>query len=86
MSRIEIGGTKGRGLTNSVQQVHTDFEAAVAAIKAVPYDLMDVGKKQFDDDFYEFRCTIKNLEVGLPRCCIVTCCRRPVCGVTVVVC
>jgi dynein heavy chain, axonemal len=45
-----------------VQQVHGDFETAVATIKAVPYDLMDVSKKQFDDDFYQFRCTIKNLE------------------------
>jgi dynein heavy chain, axonemal len=62
LARIEIGGTKGRGLTNSVQQVHGDFETAVATIKAVPYDLMDVSKKQFDDDFYQFRCTIKNLE------------------------
>jgi len=52
LARIEIGGTKGRGLTSSVQQVHTDFEAAVKAIKAVSYDLMDVSKKQFDDDFY----------------------------------
>lgn len=45
-----------------MQQVHGDFETAVATIKAVPYDLMDVSKKQFDDDFYQFRCTIKNLE------------------------
>lgn len=24
--------------------------------RAVPYDIMDVSAKQFDDDFYDFRC------------------------------
>ena len=43
-------------------QVHLDFQAAVDTFKAVPYDIMDVAAKQFDDDFYEFRCSIKELE------------------------
>ena len=62
LSKIEIGGTKGKTLTNSVKQIHTDFERAVDLFKAVPYDIMDVGKKEFDDDFYDFRCRIKELE------------------------
>ena len=45
-----------------MQQIHTDFQAAVEKFKAVDYDIMDVGMKQFDDDYYEFRCTIKELE------------------------
>jgi 23S rRNA maturation-related 3'-5' exoribonuclease YhaM len=28
----------------------------VNKFRAVPYDIMDVSAKQFDDDFYEFRC------------------------------
>jgi dynein heavy chain len=62
LSRIDIGGTKGKTLTNSVQQIHADFEATVSGFKTVQYDIMDVSKKEFDDDFYEFRCAIKNLE------------------------
>ena len=62
LAKIEIGGTKGKTLTNSVSQIYLDFDTAVEAFKNVPYDIMDVGVKQFDDDFYEFRCRIKELE------------------------
>ena len=62
LGRIEIGGTKGKTLTNSVAQIYSDFLSAVATFEAVDYDIMDVGAKRFDDDFYEFRCRIKELE------------------------
>ena len=62
LAKIEIGGTKGKTLTNSVLQVHSEFEQAVATFRAVKYDIMDVNAKQFDDDFYDFRCRIKELE------------------------
>ena len=62
LAKIEIGGTKGKTLTASIKQIYEDFHQAVAKFKAVPYDIMDVGAKAFDDDFYEFRCSIKELE------------------------
>ena len=62
LSRIEIGGTKGKTLTTSVHQVHQDFQTAVQKFQSVKYDIMDVDAKGFDDDFYEFRCRIKELE------------------------
>lgn len=62
LAKIEVGGTKGKTLTLSVQQIYSDFLAAVVAFQNVPYDIMDVGATQFDDDFYEFRCKIKELE------------------------
>ncbi|KAH8088652.1 dynein light chain binding protein [Aureococcus anophagefferens] len=62
LSKIEVGGTKGKTLTSSVQQIHRDFMSAVEKFKAVPYDIMDVSAKKFDDDFYNFRCAIKELE------------------------
>ncbi len=68
LARIDIGGTKGKSLTSNVQQIHADFEATVATFKTVQYDIMDVGRKEFDDDFYEFRCKIKNLEVRTSHC------------------
>ena len=67
LARIDIGGTKGKSLTNSVQQIHADFESTVAMFKTLQYDIMNVGRKEFDDDFYEFRCKIKNLEVPTAR-------------------
>ena len=62
LAKIEVGGTKGKTLSASVVQVHLDFVAAVDTFKVVPYDIMDVSAKQFDDDFYLFRCSIKELE------------------------
>ena len=62
LERIEIGGTKGKTLTTSVRQIYSDFLTAVAKFQNVTYDIMDVELKQFDDDFYEFRCLIKELE------------------------
>ena len=62
LAKIEVGGTKGKTLTTSVQQIHADFQVAVDRFKAVDYDIMDVAAKKFDDDFYKFRCSIKELE------------------------
>jgi dynein heavy chain len=62
LAKIEIGGTKGKTLTTNVQQIYADFEQAVKTFKNVGYDIMEVSIKQFDDDFYEFRCSIKELE------------------------
>jgi len=62
LAKIEVGGTKGKTLTASIKQIYEDFQNAVTKFKSVPYDIMDVGAKEFDDDFYEFRCTIKELE------------------------
>ena len=62
LEKIEIGGTKGKTLTTSIKQIHEDFATTVNVFKSVSYDIMDVGAKAFDDDFYDFRCSIKELE------------------------
>ena len=62
LERVEVGGTKGKALTASVQQVFVDFQEAVEKFHSIEYDIMDVECKEFDDDFYEFRCVIKELE------------------------
>ena len=62
LAKIEIGGTKGKTLTTSVHQVHQDFQTAVQKFQSVKYDILDVDAKGFDDDFYEFRFRIKELE------------------------
>ena len=62
LQKIEIGGTKGKTLTSSVKQIYVEFEEAVKEFCSVEYDVMDVARKEFDDDFYSFRCHIKELE------------------------
>lgn len=62
LERIEIGGTKGRVLTNGVKAIHLDFMTAVEKFKGVAYDVMDTDAREFDEDFYLFRVVIKELE------------------------
>lgn len=62
LEKIELGGTRGKTLTNSIRQIHTDFQQAVEKFQNLDYDIMDIDKRQFDDDFYEFRSVIKDLE------------------------
>mmetsp|Transcript_26845 Transcript_26845/g.4867 ORF Transcript_26845/g.4867 Transcript_26845/m.4867 type:complete len:262 (+) Transcript_26845:882-1667(+) len=62
LDKIDIGGTKGETLTDSVKQIYKEFLDAVEEFRSVEYNIMDVSKKEFDDDFYEFRLKIKELE------------------------
>lgn len=62
LEKIELGGTKGKTLTESIHQIFVEFEHAVEEFTQVQYDIMDIAKKEFDDDFYKFRSKIKELE------------------------
>lgn len=62
LQKIEIGNTKGKTLTATVLSIFEQFSEAVAAFTSVQYDIMDIEKRQFDDDFYKFRQRIKELE------------------------
>jgi len=62
LEKIFLGGTKGKQLTQSLRQVHSDFVKAVEQFKHVPYDIMDIQQSAFDDDFYKYRCQVKELE------------------------
>ena len=80
LAKIEVGGTKGKTLTTSINQIYFDFTTAVGAVKNVNYDVMDLNAKQFEDSFYTFRGVIKELErrlgsvitQGFDDCCTVT--------------
>lgn len=61
LAKLEIGGTKGKTLTMSVQQIHADFGQAVMKFRAVKYDIMNIDERGFDDDFYTFRTSVKVL-------------------------
>jgi dynein heavy chain len=62
LEKIEVGGTKGKVLTSNVQDIYQEFLSAVTVFKSAEYDIMDVENKTFDDDFYNFRCCINELE------------------------
>ncbi len=59
LSKVNLGGSKGKVLTETVLQVHGDFTKAVEKLKGLNYDIMDVTIAAFDDDFYKYRCQVK---------------------------
>ncbi|KAF4665135.1 hypothetical protein FOL47_004778 [Perkinsus chesapeaki] len=65
LERVEIGGTKGKQLTAAIQQIFEEFKQAVETFQGVSYDIIDVGARSFDDDFYKFRSAVKNLDQRL---------------------
>jgi dynein heavy chain len=65
LERIDIGGTKGKLLTATIANIYEEFKMAVTRFQEVDYDIMDItgdAKKNFDDDFFKFRCSIKELD------------------------
>ncbi len=62
LDKKELGGTKGRHLTDTIEQIFKEFKEAVTQFNDVKYDIMDIDEKSFDDDFYKFRSKIKELE------------------------
>jgi dynein heavy chain len=62
LEKIELGGTKGKSLTESIHQISKEFESAVESFTHVKYDIMNIAQKEFDEDFYQFRFKIKELE------------------------
>jgi dynein heavy chain len=62
LEKIELGGTKGKILTETLKQISEEFKKAVDNFRQLPYDTMDINVKEFDEDFLAFRNKIKELE------------------------
>lgn len=62
LSKIDIGNTKGKTLSATIVQVGEEFIQARDDFMTVKYDIMDIEKRQFDDDFFKFRQKVKELE------------------------
>lgn len=62
LSKIEVGGTKGKTLTTSVAQIYSDFTQSVEVIRCVGTGILDLNNKNFEVAFYEFRSSMKILD------------------------
>ncbi|CAM9536900.1 unnamed protein product [Discosporangium mesarthrocarpum] len=59
LAKLEVGGTKGKILSSSVAQIHTDFTLAVEAVRSCDHDIMDIEAEGFEQSYFEFRCGSK---------------------------
>jgi dynein heavy chain len=67
LQKIDIGNTKGKTLTATVEQIFQEFTQAQNEFTAITYDIMDIERREFDDDFFKFRQRIKSSrEYSLP--------------------
>lgn len=62
LSKVEIGSTKGKFLTESVHRIHDDFENAFKLMQNVEFDVMDIENKEFDGCYERYRTCLKDLE------------------------
>uniref|UniRef100_A0A0G4GMS7 Dynein-1, subspecies f n=1 Tax=Chromera velia CCMP2878 TaxID=1169474 RepID=A0A0G4GMS7_9ALVE len=62
LEKIEIGGTRGKTLTNSIATISSDFKETVTKFQEVDYDILDVAEKRLDERYFQFRCSTKELE------------------------
>ena len=62
LDKIEIGNTKGKTMSATVKTILQEFIVARDEFTQVEYDIMDIEKREFDDDFFKFRQRIKELE------------------------
>ncbi|KAK3254170.1 Dynein beta chain, flagellar outer arm [Cymbomonas tetramitiformis] len=62
LEKIEVGGTLGKTLTVTVREIFDEFITSFSKFQEITYDITDVENNQFDDDFYQFRTKIKELE------------------------
>lgn len=46
----------------SLQQIFVEFGKTVEDFMTVKYDIMNIEKREFDDDFFNFRKSIRELE------------------------
>jgi dynein heavy chain len=62
LRKIEIGNTKGATMSKSLAQILDEFDLVVDEFMTVSYDIMNIERREFDDDFFNFRKSIKELE------------------------
>ena len=62
LQKIEIGNTKGQTMSSSIVSIFEEFNATVEDFTKVEYDIIDIEKRQFEDDFYKFRKRTNELE------------------------
>ncbi|XP_029978186.1 dynein axonemal heavy chain 9 [Sphaeramia orbicularis] len=62
LEKLEIGGVKGRALSQQVQMVHQDFLEIYKLFSEKPYDCLDLSNREFEDDVREFKLKVDDTD------------------------
>ncbi|XP_037134453.1 dynein heavy chain 9, axonemal [Syngnathus acus] len=55
LEKLEIGGVRGRALSQQVHQLHQDFMDHFKSLTEKPYDCLDLDNKEFEKDVRDFK-------------------------------
>uniref|UniRef100_A0A4W6G7A8 Dynein axonemal heavy chain 17 n=1 Tax=Lates calcarifer TaxID=8187 RepID=A0A4W6G7A8_LATCA len=55
LEKLEIGGVKGRALSQQVQLLHQEFVDTYKFFTEKPYDCLDLNNREFEEDVKEFK-------------------------------
>ncbi|XP_028263973.1 dynein axonemal heavy chain 9 isoform X2 [Parambassis ranga] len=65
LEKVEIGGVRGRALSQTVQQLHEEFVEVHKLFTEKPYDCLDVINKEFEEDVREFQLKVDDTDLRL---------------------
>ena len=60
LQNVQVGGDIR--MARSIDQINSEFHAALRLIESTGYDLLDIAAKKYNDDFFEFRRTVRDCE------------------------
>jgi len=65
LEKIEIGGTKGKLLTDSIQLMYQQFLKILGIFQGITYDVFNIEDKSFDEDYDTFSRWVYDAEVQI---------------------
>ena len=60
LKHVQVGGVVR--MARSIDQINTEFHQALKRVQTTGYDLLDIAAKKYDDDFFQFRRTVRDCE------------------------
>ncbi|XP_034563350.1 dynein heavy chain 9, axonemal [Notolabrus celidotus] len=62
LEKLEIGGVRGRALSQQVQLLHQEFMEVYKSFTEKPYDCLDLNTQEFEEDVREFRLKVDDTD------------------------
>ncbi|XP_061561508.1 dynein heavy chain 9, axonemal isoform X3 [Phycodurus eques] len=60
--KLEIGGVRGRALSQQVQLLHQEFVDHFQVLTEKPYDCLDLNNKEFEKDVWDFKLIVDDTD------------------------
>uniref|UniRef100_A0A8C4H1B1 Dynein heavy chain 9, axonemal n=1 Tax=Dicentrarchus labrax TaxID=13489 RepID=A0A8C4H1B1_DICLA len=62
LEKLEIGGVRGRALSQQVQLLHQEFVDSYKVFTEKPYDCLDLNNREYEEDVREFKLKVDDAD------------------------